>query len=333
MSKKAKKPNSDKHLKIVCFGGGNVVPSLMLEPLKKKKNILITGITSMVDSGGATGQLRSDFGILPPGDIRRHILALSSAPKWKKDLWQFRFGREEFEGGHKGHNFANIFIAGLEYVLKDYGKVIETTHDFMEVENHKALPSTIGNVQLVAELENGEIIRGEDEIDVPKKHDPNLKIKRIFLEPKAEIFPGARKAILEADVITLGPGDFYSSVLCCLLPEGMKAALGKTKAKKVLIVGLFTKLGETNNFSVSDFANETERYMGCPLDFVVYNSGNPDEKIVQEYMKKNPLISGFVKADERLDKNKFIGADLLGSSASTIYEPDKVIKNVLKICK
>ena len=109
---------------ILCFGGGSVVPKLIIEPLKKHP-FRITGVTSMVDSGGSTGQLRRDFNVLPPGDIRRHVLALSQAPKWKKELWQFRFGGEDFGSGHKGHNFANAFIAGLECSLKDYRKVLD----------------------------------------------------------------------------------------------------------------------------------------------------------------------------------------------------------------
>ena len=123
---------SKKIKKIVCLGGGNVVPKLLLEPLKKYP-VKITGVTSMVDNGGSAGQLREDFNVLPPGDIRRHFIALSNAPQWKKDLFKFRFGREEFEGGHKGHNFANVFIGGLEYILKDYRKVLKIVHDFMEL--------------------------------------------------------------------------------------------------------------------------------------------------------------------------------------------------------
>ena len=322
---------SDKKIKkIVCFGGGNVVPKLILEPLKKYP-VKITGITSMVDNGGSTGQLRKNFNVLPPGDIRRHILALSDAPKWKKDFWKFRFGQEKFEEGHKGHNFANAFIGGLEYVLKDYKKALEIIHDFMEVKEHRALPATIDKTQLIAILENGKIVSGEDEIDVPKKHNPKIKIKKVFLEPKAKIFPETKKAIIEADLITLGPGDLYSSIICCLLPKGIKEAIQTSKAKKVLIVNPMNKLGETNNFSVLDFTNEIEKYMDCPFDFVLYNTEVPQKQRIKKYKKEEPLILNLVTINRNLDKKKFIGKDLLVKKGPIIYDSNKLSKILLKL--
>jgi len=319
--------------KIVCLGGGNAVPKLFLEPLKKFP-VKITGITSMVDNGGSAGQLREDFRVLPPGDIRRHILALSDAPDWKKELFKLRFGREKFPGGHKGHNFANVLIGGLEYILKDYRKVLEIIHDFMEIKRqHQALPAIINKTQLMAELENREIIEGEDEIDVPKKHNPKLKIKKIFLKPKAKVFPPTKKAIIEADLITLGPGDLYSSTIPCFLPDGMKEALRKSKAKRVFICNAINKLGETNNFSVLDFTNEVEKYIGCQLDFVLYNTEIPNKKRIKEYKKEEPLILDLVKIDKNLNKKKFIGKNLLIKSGPIVYDPNKVVKTILKLCK
>ena len=324
---------SKKIKKIVCFGGGNAVPKLLLESLKKYP-VKITGITSMVDNGGSAGQLREDFDVLPPGDIRRHILALSDAPKWKKELLKFRFGREKFPGGHKGHNFANVFIVGLEYILKDYRKVIEIMHNFMEIKKqHQALPATIDKVQLTAELENGKIVKGEDEIDVPKTHNPKLKIKKVYLKPKGKVFPQTKKAVIEADLITLGPGDLYSSIIPCLLSEGIKKAFKKSKAKKVLIVNPMTKFGETNNFSVLDFTNEIEKYMGCPLDFVIYNTEIPNEKRGEEYKKETPSIQDLVKIDKNLNKKKFIGKNLLVKSGLIIYDSKKVVKAILNLCQ
>ncbi|MCK5466031.1 YvcK family protein, partial [Candidatus Parcubacteria bacterium] len=197
--------------KAVCFGGGNAIPKTILIPLKKYP-VDITAITSMVDNGGSTGQLRTDFNVLPPGDIRRHVLALSEAPDWKKEFWQFRFGHEMFDGGHKGHSFSNAFIAGLEYNLKDFGKVLEVVNEFMEVKGN-ALPATIEQTQIYAELENGEIAKGEDEIDVPQKHDPNLKIRRAYLEPEVKAYQPSLDAVTEADIIIIGPGDLYSSTI------------------------------------------------------------------------------------------------------------------------
>jgi uncharacterized cofD-like protein len=324
---------SKKIRKIVCFGGGNAVPRLIMEPLKKYP-VKITGITPMVDNGGSAGQIREDFGVLPPGDIRRHILALSDAPDWKKELLKFRFGHEVFAGGHKGHNFANVLIGGLEYILKDYRKVLKVMHDFMEVKKqYQALPATIDKVQILAVLENGKIIEGEDEIDVPQKHSPRLKIEKVYLKPKGKVFPLAKKAVIEADLITLGPGDLYSSVIPCLLSKGMKDAVKKSKAKKVFICNAMTKLGETNGFSVLNFTKEVERYTGCPLSFVLYNTNTPDKKRVKHYKKEEPLILDLVKIDKDLDKKKFIGKNLLINSGPIVYDSKKVVKTILNLCK
>lgn len=314
--------------KVVCFGGGNVVPKLIMGELKKHP-VTITGITSMVDNGGSTGQLRNDFDVLPPGDIRRHILALSDAPEWKKQLWQFRFGHEVFDGGHKGHNFANAMIAGTEYALKDYAQVLKFIHEFMEVKDHQALPATIDKVQVVAELENGEIVYGEDEIDVPQKHDPNLKVMKVHLEPEAKGFDASIKAIAEANLIIFGPGDMYSSVIPCLLPKGIKEALVESKAKKVLVCNAMTKLGETNDFSVSDFVDELEKYAG-EIDHVVYNNKEVAPERVEAYKKENPELLEIVKNDKGEDA-KFVGADIIAESGDIKYVPEKLIQIILSL--
>lgn len=315
--------------KIVCFGGGNAMPKAVLEGLVRCPGIKITSVAIMFDSGGSTGQMRKDFGVLPPGDIRRHILALSAAPNWKKNLWKIRFGQEKFKGGHRGHNFGNVFIAGLEYILKDYRKVLKLTHNFLEVKKHRVLPITCDKTHLAAELEDGTIIEGEDEIDVPQKHNPNLKIKNVFLRPQAKIFPETKKAILKADLITIGPGDLYSSIIACFLPKGVKEAIQKSKAKKVFICPAMTKLGETNNFSVIDFIQEVEKYLGFALDYVIYNTEIPDKKRIKEYKRNEPLFLDLVRVDRNLNEKKFLGRNLLIKSGPIIYNSKKVARIIL----
>jgi uncharacterized cofD-like protein len=315
--------------KVVCFSGGNAIPRAILMPLKKYP-VDITSITSMVDNGGSSGQFRENFNVLPPGDIRRHILALSNASDWKKELWNFRFGKEKFDGGHKGHNFANAFIAGLEYNLKDYDKVLKVVNEFMEVKG-KVLPATIEQTQIYAELENGEIIKGEDEIDVPKKHDPNLKIKKAYLEPEAKAYQPSLDAVAEADLITIGPGDLYSSSIPCLLMKGMKEAFKKTKAKKIFICNTMTKLGETNNFSVSDFVNEAEKYMGCDFDYVIYNTEIPSKERLEKFKKEELGILDLVKVDKNLDEEKFIGTKIIEKTGPIVHNPEKLVKLLISL--
>jgi len=310
------------------MGGGNAMPNAVLKGLKKY-DLDITSVTSMVDSGGSSGQLRKDFNVLPPGDIRRHLLALSEAPEWKKELFKFRFGREEFGDGHGGHSFGNAFIAGLEYVLKDYEEVLKIVHEFLEVKG-RCLPATTEKTNLAAILENGQEIFGEDEIDVPKAHDPNLKIKKIFLKPEAKAYRPVLDAIENADLIVIGPGDLYSSLIPCVLPRGIKESLEKSNAKKILIVPAMTKIGETNGFSVLDFANEMERYIGSPLDFVIYNNFVPEKERVEKYKKEELNVHEIVGINKDLDEKKFIGLDLLVKSGEIVYDPDKLADAVMK---
>ena len=315
--------------KIVFFGGGNAMTKTVLEPLKKYP-LDISSVTSMTDDGGSTGQLRQDFDVLPPGDIRRHILALSNASEWKKKLWTFRFGHDEFECGHKGHNFANVFLAGLESSLKDYEKALDIAHEFMEVKG-RAYPATVAHTNLCAELENGKIIEGESEIDVPKNHDAALKIKRVFIKPKAKAYPPAVAAIMKADALVIGPGDLYSSTIPCFLAEGMREAAGKSKAKKILVCNLMTKNGETNGFSVADFAKETEKYIGCALDFVIYNTEIPPKTRIAENKKTDPLVIEPVKIDGALDSKKFIGKNVMTAKGQILHDPEKLGKLIYSL--
>ncbi len=317
--------------KIVCFGGGSGIPTLILEPLKDKYDI--TSVTSMVDNGGSTGALRKELGILPPGDIRRHILALSEAEEWKKKLWKLRFANDiVFDGGHRGHNFANVFIGGLEHITGDFEKALEIVHGFMEVKG-RALPATIRQTQIVAELENGQIAFGEDEIDVPKEHDGSIPIKKVFLDPEVEAYPPTVKAVREADAVIIGPGDMYSSLVASLLPSGIREALQETEAKKIFVVPAMRKFGETNSYTVMDFARAMESYMGTELDYVVYNTAVPNEKRVLSYKVKEPLLLGMVSHSGVPGGEKYIGTELIAEEGDIKYTREKLMPILDRILK
>lgn len=307
------------------------MPNVVLKQLKKYYVDLIS-VASMLESGGSSGQLRIDFNVLPSGDLRRQFLALSNAPNWKKELFKFRLGREIFDDKHSGHSFGNIFISGLEHILKDFSKTLKIVSDFLEIKG-RVLPATIENSYIYAILESGEIIFGEDEIDVPRKHDPKTKIKEIFLTKRIKAYPPTLKAIKEADFLIIGPGDLYSSLATCFLPEGMTKAIKETKAKKIYICNLLNKNGETNNFSVLDFTKEIEKYLGTSVDFVIYNTKKPTTKRLETYRKNNLEILRVVKVDKNLPKEKFIGGDFLADSGPLFHDPQKLIKVLLKICK
>lgn len=318
--------------KIVSFGGGSAVPKLILKPLKEE-GFFVVGITSMVDNGGSTGVLRRELSVLPPGDIRRHLIALadlSPQKEWKEKLWGFRFAKDiELSPGHFGHNFANVFIAGLE---KYYGfeKALEILHDFLHVKG-RALPATLNSVQVVAELEDGTLVEGEDEIDVGENHDRTKRIKKIFLKPPANGYKEAIKEIKEADVIIIGPGDMYSSILPCFLPAGIKEAIQASQARKIFVCPLMTKLGETQGFKVEDFVKEIEKYIGTELDYVVYNNVIPSKERIEETKKEGEFLIDVVFFENVPENSKFIGADLIPDEGLVIHDKDKLKKTLLSL--
>lgn len=313
--------------KIVCLGGGNAMPKAVLTGLKKYP-IKLSVICAMLDSGGSAGRLRKDYKIVSPGDIRRAFIALANTSPIIQELFDYRFQTGEL----KGHNFANLFITALELTTNDYETTFQELGRILNVP-HQVLPVTLDNANLYAVLENGKIIRGETNIDIPK-HDGNLKIKKVFLKPKARAYPKALEAIKKADLIIIGPGDLYSSLAQILLTEGISQAIKESKAKKVYICNLMTKYGETNNFTVLDFVKEIEKYLGGELDYVIYNTKKPSPKRLSQTRKEMPLWLDIVKFDKKLafDK-KFIGADLLSSSGLIEHDPKKLAKIIINLCR
>jgi len=173
---------------IVCMGGGNAMPKAILQGLKKYP-VKISVICAMLDTGGSSGRLRKDYKITAPGDIRRSFIALANTSPVIEDLFNYRFEAGEL----KGHNFANLLITALELSTNDYDKVIKEIKKMLKIE-HQVLPVTLTKSEIYAVLENGKIISGETNIDIPK-HNGNLKIKRIYLKPKTKAYPKALEAI------------------------------------------------------------------------------------------------------------------------------------------
>lgn len=313
--------------KIVCLGGGNAMPKAVLTKLKRHP-VKISVICAMLDSGGSAGRLRKDYNIVSPGDIRRAFIALANTSPAIENLFNYRFQT----GALKGHNFANLFITALELTTKDYEKTIKEVGKVLNIKN-EVLPATLDKANLCAILENGKVINGEANIDV-SKNKRRAKIRKVFLRPKAKAYPGALEAIKRADLIVIGPGDLYSSLAQILLTEGTSNAIKKSKAKKIYICNTMTKSGETDNFSVSDFTNEIEKYLDNELDYVIYNVKKPSRVRLQKYKKEHPELLSLVAFDKNLSQSKkFIGTDLLPSAGPIVHHSDKLVKILLKLCK
>ncbi|MDD4074010.1 MAG: YvcK family protein [Candidatus Pacebacteria bacterium] len=308
---------------IVCIGGGNAMPKVVLRGLKEKK-VNLTVVSAVLDSGGSSGKLRKEYDIISPGDIRRAFLELCKLDEEVKEILDFRFPKGELSE----HNLGNLIFTALYLKEKKYSIIFQKMNSLL-IGKHKILPSTISKSNLVAILENGEKIIGESNIDVPK-HNPNLKIEKLYLDPPVGACPQTLRRIKKADMIIIGPGDIFSSLMQVLLVDGMKESLRNSKAKKVYITNLMTKNGESNNFNVKDFVWEIENYLGFELDYVIFNNKRAD---IKDYKKENPQFLDLVDFSNTPQDKKYIGADLLKDGKKIIHDPEKVSKIILKICK
>lgn len=310
-----------KNKKIVVIGGGTGVFTVLTGLKKYFSNL--TAVVTMADDGGSTGILREEFGILPPGDIRRALVALSASDnKILSELFNYRFkeGRSLF-----GHSFGNLMIAALERLTGSFEKAIEEASKLLAVQG-KVLPVTLKKTFLAARLEDGSVIKGEANIDVPH-YDGRLKIKKIWLEPSASLNPVVKKAILSADAIIIGPGDLYTSLVPNLLVEGMRQTLRRARGRKIYFVNLMTKFGETTGFRASDFVRVIERYLGSGvLDYVVINKTKPSAMRFRPYAAEK---AEFVEADtDNLEKPTPIIASLIRKSGFIRHDSEKVAQVV-----
>jgi uncharacterized cofD-like protein len=313
-----------KSKKIVVIGGGTGSYTV-LRGLKKFP-VDITAVVSMFDSGGSSGQLRDEFGVLPPGDVRRCLVALSDGEREAvlRDLFNYRFEK----GSFAGHNFGNIFLTAVADILGNQAQAIQKAGELLNIHG-RVFPVSLTDAHLHAILENGEEIIGETNIDVPK-HDGELRIERVFLKPSATIYPEAKKAILEADVIVIGPGDLYTSIIPNLLVKGMGDALKKSHAKKIYVANLMTKHGETNGYVASDFVSELLKYSGLTkFDVVIANSEKIPARYVKKYKKENkqPLV-----VDGLLQKytKKIIKKPLFNDARFIRHDSDALAAIVMK---
>ena len=313
-----------KNKKIVVIGGGTGIFTV-LSGLKKYP-VDLSAIVTMADSGGSTRILREEFGILPPGDIRRALVALAQSEKLLASLFSYRFK----EGGLTGHNFGNLLITALERIRGDFEKAIEEAGKILNIKG-QVIPVTLENTNLYAVLENGQIIEGEASIDIPK-HNPHLKIKKVYLKPKAKANKRARSALLKADLIVIGPGDLYTSIIPNLLVKSISGSIKKSKAKKVYICNLMTKWGETNNFTGYDFVKEIENYLGRNvLNYVIFNTKKPLFSRIKKYEKEGAVFVMFNEKDFWKEKFQIIGGSFLRKKGFIRHDPQKLAKTLLSI--
>lgn len=321
---------------VVVIGGGT--GSFTILSGLKRYTTNITALVNMSDDGGSTGVLCDELGVLPPGDIRQCLVALSDSP-YLRDLFNYRFD----EGSLKGHSFGNLFLSAVEKMTNSFDSAVELASEMLNITG-RVIPVTNKDIHLALLKASGELVKGEHKIgnlDFQGDVRPVLK-----LVPEPDLHPHARQAIQGADIVLISPGSLYGSLAPALLVKGMKEALEATEAKVVYVANLVTKPGQTDGFMVHDFAAEIERFIGAPLlDAVIYNTDEPPKSIREKYMKEGELIVEFDLDILSGQHYQAVGVPLISHQASVFnahdkiasvrslirHEPDRVAREIMKL--
>ena len=269
--------------RIVAIGGGTGL-SILLRGLKEYTDNL-TAVVTVADDGGSSGRLRQDMGVIPPGDVRNCIAAVADAEPLMTRLFQYRFPAESGEG-LSGHSFGNLFIVAMSEVTGSMEQAIHETGRVLAVRG-QILPSTLEDVRLAARTRDGRTIRGESAITAAQ-----AEIATVSLEPaRPSAHPDALNAVRNADLIVVGPGSLYTSVLPNLLVPGLGIAFQESDAMRIFVSNVATQSGETDQYSVQDHVASIEAHMGgSPFDFIVANS-NLTERLPERW-KSEPVRGG-----------------------------------------
>jgi uncharacterized cofD-like protein len=284
--------------KVVVIGGGtgNFV---VLSGLKKYP-LDLTAIVSMADDGGSTGILRDELGVLPPGDVRQCLVALSNSSRLMRSLMNYRFEN----GGLGGHSFGNLLLSALEKVTGSFEKAVEEAGKILYIKG-KVIPVTTHQTRLKMVLKNSKILEGEKEVYLSQEIDQGYRT--IYLEPFPKVNPRVIEEIGSADLVVIGPGGLHTSLIPNLLVEGVGEAVCKSGAKKVFVVNLMNRKGQTTHFKASDYLNELIRFIGKdPFDYILINIQKPQKALIEVYAAEGNLVENDLK------DGRAITAEMLG---------------------
>lgn len=305
--------------KVTVFGGGTG-SYITLSGLKPYK-IDLASIVTMMDSGGSTGRLRDQLGVLPPGDFRQCLVAMSEAPVLWRKLFLYRFSKGDF----KGHNFGNILLSALEKVTSNYQDVVGAANYILKIKG-SVIPVTFNRVHLYAQYQSGKIIKSEANIE------KNLKISDlidcVYLKPRAKANPIAIKRILLSDYLIFGPGDLFTSIIPTLLVSGIKESIIRSKTKIVFIMNLMTKLGQTTSFTAMDHITTLEKYLSRKIDVVVINNGKISKNVIKWYLahKEIPVLDNTLG----IYKKKVVYYNLIDNSKYIKQRSDRLDRSLIR---
>ncbi len=309
----------------MAIGGGTGLSTL----LKGLKNfdVDITAIVAVTDEGGSSGILRRELNVPPPGDVRNNFIALSENEKLLEEIFNFRFK----EGSLRGHAVGNIILAALTMMTGSLTMAVERLSELLAIRG-KIYPVSDELVRLVAEMDDGSKIVGEMNITTSKK-----RIKNVYLDREVRALPEVLKAIENADLIILGPGSLYTSVIANLLVKEVASQITKSGVDVVYIANLMTQPGETDEMTLSEHVAEIEKYLNQRVDLVVANSGKPPGDVLERYASEGYEM---LKLDlENLDREIIVGhfvkviEDPFDKKLKVRHDPEKLARTVLKIAR
>lgn len=304
---------------IVTIGGGT--GNFVLLSGLKKYPIRLSAIVSMADNGGSTGILRDELGVLPPGDIRQCLVALSDSSDKMRQLMNYRFEK----GGLKGHSFGNLLLSALEKINKGFLNGLEEASKILNIRG-EVIPVVDSDINLYMELNSGEILKSEHQIntnfEIEKKG-----IKKIYLKPNPIANKKAIQRIKEADMIIIGPGSLYCSILPNLLVEEISRAIYKSKATVVFNCNLVNKKGHTEKLTLDDYIDIINRYLGGErIDFATFNNKKIPDYLIKKYNKKGERLIKFFKNARMKRSYKIIATDLFDTRPLKFSKVDPLIK-------
>lgn len=312
--------------RIAAIGGGTGLSTLLLGLKEYSDNI--TAIVTVTDDGGGSGRIRSEFGMLPPGDLRNCLLALANTSTMMNDVLNYRFT----EGSLKGQSFGNLFLLALNGVCGSFEQAVANMNRILAVTG-RVLPVTDQNIDLVALFENGELIQGETSITGHKKRS-GQNIRRVSLIPKAPAaLPDVITAIKEAELIVLGPGSLYTSVIPNLLVSGVSEALRESKALRVYVMNIMTQEGETEHYSARRHIEEINAHAGGKvIDACIYNTRPIHRNLAMRYaMEDSNQIITDPEPIRQMGVSVF-GADVLSRNSQLArHDPIMLAHQILRI--
>lgn len=311
---------------ILVIGGGTGTYTVLSGLKKYPVNLSV--VVSMMDSGGSNRVIRDEFGLLPTSDIRQCMVALASEASHQtlRKLFTYRYNQGT---GIAGMSFGNLFMAALTDIYSSQEEAIKKTCETLDVQG-EIFPVTFDDSHLVARYENGKQVLGEHFIDEPDEEMGKFKIAELELIPSAKANKKAIKAIKEADLIVFGPGDLYTSIVCNFLVEGIVNAIKKSKARKLYIVNLMTKFGQTNNFKVSDFVSVINEYLGeSTLDYCIVNrAGKYPTGLLRRYKQEKALP--VIDDSKKIDGIKMVRRSLVSSKIYKKAKGDKLKRSLIR---